>query len=137
MAVIRSKGSSLAIGTSNTYVAVAQIISLDGPDMSSETFEADTLDNNSAGIPYKPTGRTEGGKVSGELFFDPALHSGLLAILTSPTNSLACQIAFGATNNGNAAWTFAGAGFDFSPAVALKEGVKAKFAVKLDGIPTF
>ena len=48
------------------FTPVAQIISLDGPGMASETFEADTLDNTDAGIPYQSTGRTEGGSVSGE-----------------------------------------------------------------------
>ena len=38
MAVIKSKGTALQQYISNTYVAVAQVIDIDGPDMASEEF---------------------------------------------------------------------------------------------------
>ena len=59
---VKSKGTVLEQDLAGTtYVAVAQVIDLTLPDMEMESFEADTLDNASAGIPYKATGRTEGG----------------------------------------------------------------------------
>jgi len=61
-------------------------VDLDKDEMASETYEADTLDNTDAGIPHMPTGRTEGGSLSGEMFFDPALagHQKLTALLMYP-----------------------------------------------------
>lgn len=136
MAKVKCKGTALQQEIASTYTAVAQIISLDGPEMESETYESDTLDNSDAGIPYDETGRTEGGSLSGELFYDPALdgHTDLLALLTTPQGEN-WKIIFADT--GTSEWTFAGAGFSFSPTVALNDGLKANFSIKLDKIPTF
>lgn len=136
MAIIKCKGTALKQSISSVYTTVAQVTSLDGPDMEAESFEADTLDNAVAGIPHKPTGRSEGGKVSGELFFDPLLagHKSLLALLTTPVLQ-AWKIVF--ADNSVTEWTFTGAGFSLGIAVALKDGLKGKFSIKLDGLPMF
>ncbi len=138
MATVRCKGSAIKQYISSAYVAVAAVISLDGPGVESETFEADTLDNTGAGIPYKSSGRTEGGSISGELFYDPALdsHMDLLELLRlPPTTSELWQLLFADT--GSSVWTFSGAGINFSPTIALNDGLKASFGIKLDGIPVF
>jgi hypothetical protein len=136
MAFVKSKGTVLKQYISTVYTAVAQVISLDGPGMKSETYEANTLDNANAGIPKKPTGNTDGGDLSGELFLDPALagHKSLLALLTTPAVQL-WQVVYADT--GATTWPFAGGGFSLSPAVSLKDGLKAKFSITLDGLPTF
>ena len=136
MAKIKCKGTVLSQELGTVYTAVAQVISLDLPDMESETFESDTLDNANAGIPYSSTGRTEGGSLSGELFFDPALvgHLALLALLTAP-GAENWKITF--ADVATSIWTFAAAGFSFGGAVALADGLKGTFSVKLDGIPAF
>ena len=79
----KCKGTALQQQIGGAYVAVSQIISLGGPELESETFEADCIDNADAGIPYQTTGRTEGGSLSGEMFYDPALdaHKDLLELL--------------------------------------------------------
>lgn len=134
MSKLKCKGTILQQQLATTYTAVAQIISLDLPDMESETYEADTLDNTDAGIPYESTGRTEPGSLSGELFYDPALagHQALLALLTTPADEL-WKIIFVDTEE----WTFTGAGFSFGGTVALNDGLKGSFGIKLDGLPTF
>lgn len=136
MAIIKCKGTALKQDLVGVFTAVAQVISLDGPDMESETYEADTLDNTSAGIPYGSSGRTEGGSVSGELFFDPALagHVALLALLTTPADET-WQLVF--ANTSPTTWSFGGAGFSLGVAVALADGLKASFSIKLDGLPNF
>ena len=136
MAKVKSKGTALQQQVSGAYAAIAQIISLDGPGCESETFEADTLDNTDAGIPHKPTGRAEGGSLSGELFFDPVLqgHENFLALLTYPESENYKLIY---ADTATTEWPFAGAGVSFSPAVALNDGLKASFSIKLDGLPTF
>ena len=134
MTQIISKGTAIQQTVAAQFVAVAQVISLDGPGAESETYEADTLDNTDAGIPYKPTGRTEGGSQSGEMFFDPALegHQNLTELLRVPQTE-AWKLIFSDTSE----WTYAGAGFSLSPTVALNDGLKASFSIKLDGIPTY
>lgn len=138
MTICRCKGTTLQQTIASSFVTVAQVISLDGPEVESETFEADTLDNSSAGIPYKSTGRTEGGSLSGEMFYDPALtgHTNFINLLTSPpTTSEAWKLIFADTAASE--WTFSGAGLSFSPTVALADGLKASFSIKLDGMPGF
>lgn len=136
MAQILCKGTVLKQTIASVLTAVAQITSLDLPDMESETYEADTLDNASAGIPYAPTGRTEPGKCGGELFLDPALagHKALLALLTTPALCV-WNIVF--ADAAHTVWPFTGAGFSMGGSVALKEGLKGKFSIKLSGLPTF
>lgn len=132
----KCKGTALQQLIATTYTAVAQIISIDLPDMESETYESDTLDNTGAGVLYQPTGRTEGGSMSGDLFYDPGLagHQALTALLTTPAAE-SWRIIF--TNTSNSQWSFTGAGFGLGGTVALNDGLKASFSVKLSGIPVF
>lgn len=136
MSKIKCKGTALAQEIAGSYVTVAQVISLELPTVESETYEADTLDNTDAGIPYEPTGRTEGGSCSGELFYDPALpgHQNLTELLRVPQDEN-WQITF--KDASNSTWTFTGAGFSFGGTVALNDGLKGSFSIKLDGIPTY
>lgn len=137
MAMLKSKGTALSVSIASVYTAVAQIIDMDKDAMTSETFDADTVDNADAGIPYLPTGRTEGGSVSGNLFLDPALsiHKTLLGFLETPAVQ-AWKLTF--SDAAATAWLFNGAGFELSgPKIALNDGVKAGFSIKLDKLPTF
>ena len=137
MAKIKCKGTALKQVLAGTaYTTVAQVISLTLPTMESETYESDTLDNALAGIPYDSTGRTEGGTLSGELFYDPALagHKALLTLLTTPGDE-SWKLVFADT--GVSEWIFTGAGFSFGGTVALNDGLKGSFSIKLDGLPTF
>ncbi|MGA2035878.1 MAG: hypothetical protein ABSG68_26825 [Thermoguttaceae bacterium] len=129
------KGCALKATISGTLTAIAQIINFDLGDIEGETYEADTLDNASAGIPYAPTGRVEGGKVSGELFFDYNLgsHAGYVGLIGS--GGVACAASFPQTTSFNAAFTAAGFGLGLT--VALKEGLKGKFSIKISGQPVF
>jgi hypothetical protein len=136
MAKIKCKGTVLQQEISSTFTAVAQVISTDGPEAESETYESDTLDNTVSGIPYDETGRTEGGSLSGELFFDPVLagHQAITDLLTTPAEQ-AWKLIF--ADAGLTEWAFTGAGISFGPRVALNDGLKASFSIKLDGIPTY
>ncbi len=136
MAKIKCKGTVLQQTISTTLVAVAQVISLDMDEAESETYESDTLDNSDAGIPYDETGRTEGGSVSGELFFDPALsgHQAITDLLTTPAGC-AWNIIF--ADAGLTEWPFEGAGVSLGIRVALNDGLKAPFSIKLDKIVTY
>lgn len=142
MAVIKSKGSVLSLTIASALTPIAQILSLDAGDVESETFEADYLDNGSPGIPYAPTGRVEGGKVNGELFFDQSLagQAGYMALIAAPPSSgSAGTLSLGGSSSSTRSglMSFVGAGFGMGLALALKDGVKGKFNIKVSGLPTF
>jgi len=134
MSKLICKGTTLYQTIASVATPIAQIISLDGPGVESETFEADTLDNEDSGIPHQATGRTEGGSLSGEMFFDPALvgHQNLTELLRLPAEE---TYALGFSDGSD--MNFTGAGFSLSTAVALNDGLKASFSIKLSGIPTY
>ena len=134
MAKLKCKGTALQQKIATVFVAVAQIISLDKDEMASETYESDTLDNADAGIPYDATGRSEGGNLSGELFLDPALagHKVLTALIAYPQEEDWKLIFTNAVE-----WPFKGAGFGMGATVALNDGLKAAFTIKLSKLPTF
>jgi len=134
MSKLKCKGTALQQEIATVYTAVAQVISMKLPDMASETYESDTLDNSDAGIPYDPTGRTEGGSLGAELFYDPGLsgHQDLLALLTTPADQN-WKLVFSDSSE----WAFVGAGISFGGTVALNDGLKGSIEIKLDKLPTF
>lgn len=136
MSKLICKGSVLEQTVSSSFVAIAQVIGMTGPGMESETYDADTLDNPNAGILYAPTGRAEPGSLSGDLFLDPALagHQNMMALLTDPEEE-AWKLKF--ADAAVTEWTFSGAGLSISPTIALNDGLKASFGIKLSGLPTF
>ena len=135
MAKIKGKGTVLKQDVSG-LVAVAQIISLEMDGAESETYEADTLDNTSAGILYSQTGRSEGGSTSGELFWDPVLagHQAMTDIIITPAET-AWEIAF--ADAATTLWSILGAGLSLGWSWVLNDGVKATFSIKHSGLPGF
>jgi len=136
MALVKCKGTSLLQEIASTYTAVAQVISIDLPEAESETYEADTLDNSSAGIPYSQTGRSEGGSCGFEFFYDPNLtgHQNLTELIRAPADEN-WRVTF--VDAGTGSWSFTGAGLSLGGTVALNDGLKGTGSIKLDGIPTY
>ena len=139
MALIKAKGTTLNLGIAGASAAVGQMISIDLPEMEVETFEADTLDTSGAGIPYKASGRIEGGSVGGELFLDPmvsstAIKSFLISGAANLSPAAASNTATIVLGDGSTTFTFATAGMSLGGTVALGEACKGKFSAKLDGI---
>lgn len=137
MSKIRTKGTALKMEIGTVFTAIAQVISLDGPEADAQTTEVDTLDNATAGIPYMSTGRTEPGEISGELFFDPVLagHRALTDLLTTPAEQHYKLVFADALST---EWPFTGAGLKGpGPKVALGDGLKASFSVKLADLVTY
>lgn len=133
MAIMVSKGTVLQESISAVFTPVGQVISMDLPEGSNETFEADYLDNASAGIPYLNTQRTEGGTWSGEVFLDPALasHRKFTDKLVNPTTAATnYKVVFATTTN---TFPFSGVGITVGGTVALNDGVKGNFSIKLSG----
>lgn len=143
MAKVKCKGTTLSQEVGTVATTIAQVISLDLPDIEAETYEADTLDNTDPGIPYEPTNRVEGGSIGGELFYDPNLagHQALLAILGDPSTLMSSdanpeEMILTFQDAGSSTWTFTIAGASFGGTVALNDGLKGTFSFKLNKIPT-
>jgi len=136
MAKVKCKGTVLQQDIASTLTDIAQIISIELPEAENETYEADTLDNSGAGIPYELTGRTEGGSVSFEMFFDPALagHQEFTDKLTTPADD-SYKIIF--ADSGTTEWAFTGSGVSLGGTVDLADGLKANVTIKVDGIVTY
>lgn len=136
MAIVVCKGTTLKQDIASTLTTVAQVISLDIAESTTEVFEADTLDNANAGIPMKPTKRATGGNMTGEMFLDPALagHQSLTDDITTPVVR-AYSITFADT--GTTAWTFNAGGIGLGVRVALNDGLKATFTLVPDGLYAF
>lgn len=139
---VKCKGTVFAQDLAGVaYVAMAQVIDIDLPDMEMETFEADTLDNALAGILHEPTARSEPGSFSANVFYDPAdaSHTEWLSYL-STTGVLSalivkCRITF--ADAATSTWTFVCAGIGAGGTVALNDGLKMSISGKLSGLPTF
>lgn len=136
MAKIKCKGTKLQQELASVFTDVAQVLSLEKTGAESETYESTTLDTSGAGKEYAATGYTEGGSVAGELFYDPALagHQALTDLLTTPA-AQNWKIIFADAGPTNYPFTGAGIGFDF--AVAMNDGLKGSFAIKLDKLGTW
>lgn len=133
MAKIISKGTVLKQDISSTLTAIAQIISfsLDGAEV--QTFNSNTLDNTSAGIPYDVTGYTEGGSMSGELFFDPVLagHQEMTDSLITPAKK-DYEVVW--ADAGTTAWSLSVAGLGMGFTTTIEDGLKSSFTGKLNGL---
>lgn len=139
MSKVVSKGTVLAESISSVYTPIAQIISLDLPEGETENVESDTLDNTDPGIPYSPTGRTEGGSLSGEMYLDPALsgHKRFTAKLNSPLTTLPQNYRVQFADSGSTQWPFSAAGVTFGATVAVNDLLKASFSLKVNGRITY
>jgi hypothetical protein len=133
MAIVKCKGTKLQHTVSASLVDIAQILSIEHSGSGSETFESTTLD----GGVYKtfaPTGYSNPGQVSMELFFDPALigHQAITDLIAAPaTNAMKIIYAdTGATNQ-----SFTSAGVEFGATVAMDDGLKASVTYTVTGDP--
>lgn len=142
MAKIPGKGAALKVDIATVFTTIAQVISLNGPDAEVQTFNGTTLDG-SVGMVKIPTGYVDGGTVSGELFFDPvaATHQQLTDDITSPIRSSGTEFdrdfKIVWPNSAATEWPFAGIVKRFGPSATLQDGLKASFAIEVNGIVSY
>lgn len=131
---IAGKGSVFSVSVASVLTAVAQVISIDLPEQKMETVETDTLDNEDAGIPHDPTGRSEGGEAKAEVYLDPASHGFINDWLEETDYTLMkkdCGIQFGGGDSPST-WAFTAAGCSLGGKIALNEYIKGTLGLKLD-----
>lgn len=136
MAKVKCKGTKLQQELATVLTDVAQVLSLEVSGAESETYDATALDTSGAGKEYAPTGYSEGGSVSGELFYDPALagHQAITDLITTPAEQ-DWAIVFADADATDMPFTGAGVGFDIS--VDMNDGLKASFSIKLDQLASY
>lgn len=136
MAKIASKGTLLKAEIASVFTTIAQVIDLNGPDAEVQTFPSNTLDQAGAGIGKEPTGFTDGGTISGNLFFDPtaATHQILTDDLTTPAKR---NFKVVWSDGSSTEWPFSGITKRFTPSASLTDGLKAAFSVEVNGIVTY
>ena len=133
MAIVKCKGTKLQHTVSASLVDIAQLLSIEHSGSGSETFESTTLD----GGVYKtfaPTGYSNPGTVSAEIFYDPALsgHQAITDLIATPaTNAMKAIYADTAATN----QTFTSAGVEFGVTVAMEDGLKATMTYTVTGDP--
>jgi hypothetical protein len=133
MAIVKCKGTKLQHTVSASLVDIAQILSIEHSGSGSETFESTTLD----GGVYKtfaPTGYSNPGQVSAEIFYDPALagHQAVTDLIATPATN-AMKIIYADTAATNQAFT--SAGVEFGATVAMDDGLKASLTYTVTGDP--
>lgn len=141
MALVATKGTLLQFCVAGgTLATIAQMISIDIAEATTETYEARTLDQSGAGIIKKPTGYTDPGSISGELFFDPALagHQTITDVLTDPSiPSMEDYLVDGGITFADAAttsWTFSSSGVGFGATVAMNDGLKGSVSFECSDV---
>ena len=133
MAIVKCKGTKLQHTVSASLVDIAQLLSIEHSGSGSETFESTTLD----GGVYKtfaPTGYSNPGTVSAEIFYDPALsgHQAITDLIATPaTNAMKAIYADTAATN----QSFTSAGVEFGVTVAMEDGLKATMTYTVTGDP--
>ena len=133
MAIVKCKGTKLQHTVSASLVDIAQILSIEHSGSGSETFDSTTLD----GGVYKtfaPTGYSNPGQVSAEIFYDPALagHQAVTDLIATPATN-AMKIIYADTAATNQAFT--SAGVEFGATVAMDDGLKASITYTVTGDP--
>jgi len=136
VAKVKCKGTVLQQDIATVFTAVAQVISMELNGVETETFDKTTLDTVGAGKEYGQTGYAEGGSLDGELFYDPVLagHQAITDIVTTPADN-DWKVIFADAAATELPFTSAGVGFGI--AVAMSDGLKSSFSLKLTGLPTF
>ena len=141
MAKLKVKGTVIEQATGTTYAAIAQVTSFNVSGIETETYDSRTLDGT-AGVEYDPTGFVEGGSVTFDLLYDPALagHQAItdLAVAahlttTGAPNDVNWKIKF--ANTSSTELTFVGAGIGVDITGEISDGLRSSITIKCDGCP--
>jgi hypothetical protein len=115
--------------------AVAQVKSLEGPELAADTEDVTTHDSTS-GFEENIVTILRSGEINAELEYDPgaathAATSGLIAKLQNKTQAQ-YQIVF----PGSVTWTFDGRSTKFKPGAPVDGSLTASATIKINSVPT-
>ena len=141
MAKLKVKGTVIEQATGTTYTAIAQVTGFNISGIETETYDSRTLDGT-AGVEYDPTGYVEGGSVTFDLLYDPALagHQAItdLAVAAHMTtsglpNDVNWKVKFANTSSTELTFVSSGIGVDITGEAS--DGLRASIRRKCDGCP--
>jgi hypothetical protein len=133
LAIVKCKGTKLQHTVAASLVDIAQLLSIEHSGSGSETFESTTLDGSTYKT-FAPTGYSNPGEVSAELFYDPALsgHQTITDLIATPaTNAMKLIYADTAATN----QSFTSAGVQFGATVDMGDGLKGNVTYTVTGDP--
>ena len=141
MAKLKVKGTVIEQAPGTTYTAIAQVTGFTISAIETETYDSRTLDGT-AGVEYDPTGYVEGGSVTFDLLYDPALagHQAItdLAVAAHMTtsglpNDVNWKVKFANTSSTELTFVSSGIGVDITGEAS--DGLRASITLKCDGCP--
>lgn len=141
MAKLKVKGTVIEQASGTTYTAVAQVTGFNISGIETETYESRTLDGT-AGVEYDPTGYVEGGSVTFDLLYDPALtgHKNIMALATSAhmattglANPVNWKVKF--ANTASTELTFVSTGIGVDITGEASDGLRSSVTLKCNGCP--
>ncbi len=131
MAVNAGLGTLLEHGIASSYTAIAQRVSIEGPDW--KVGEADTTTLDDTVKKFRPT-IAESGEVDMKIYYDPAsaTHAILTGLMVTPASNQ-WRITF--TNTAAGKYTFTGFLTGFKPTGMTVEGnLEADVKIRIDGL---
>jgi hypothetical protein len=133
MAIVKCKGTKIQHTVSASLVDIAQVLSIEHSGSGSETFESTTLDGGVFKT-FAPTGYSNPGTVSAEIFYDPALvgHQAITDLIAAPATN-AMKLIYADTAATNQAFT--SAGVEFGNTVDMADGLKGSITYTVTGDP--
>lgn len=141
MAKLKVKGTVIQQASGTTYTAVAQVTGFNISGIETETYDSRTLDGT-AGVEYDPTGYVEGGSVTFDLLYDPALagHKNIMALATAAhmtTNGLPNDVNWKVifANTASTELTFVSSGIGVDITGDASDGLRGSITLKCDGCP--
>ena len=141
MAKLKVKGTVIEQASGTSYTAVAQVTGFSISGIETETYDSRTLDGT-AGVEYDPTGYVEGGSVTFDLLYDPALagHQAItdLAVAAHLTtnglpNDVNWKVKF--ANTASTELTFVSSGISVDITGDATDGLRSSITLKCDGCP--
>jgi len=141
MAKLKVKGTVIEQASGTTYTAVAQVTGFSISGIETETYDSRTLDGT-AGVEYDPTGYVEGGSVTFDLLYDPALagHQAITDLAVAAhltTNGLANDVNWKVkfANTASTELTFVSSGISVDITGDATDGLRSSITLKCDGCP--
>lgn len=135
MAHVVSKGTALKLTIASVLTTIAQVFELSMGEQKSNTVGVEDF-SSGAGEPYKPTGTSTQGEITGSLFYDPAhaTHKFLANCIANPLTTLPVAGSIAMANSPSTSLTFSAAGLSLGLDFKLGQYVQSKFSIRPDGL---
>jgi hypothetical protein len=124
LAIVKCKGTKLQHTVAASLVDIAQLLSIEHSGSGSETFESSTLDGSTYKT-FAPTGYSNPGEVSAELFYDPALagHQAITDLIATPATNASLSRRLACSSGRPSIWATDSRAASLTPSLATRVGL--------------